>query len=383
MPGKTSSSPAFLIEFGVDTALKKLTVFLLSLSCLFVLCGCARKTTEVFVTLEPTAQDAADALQPISIAVNFSAEESRAMSNFSNGGLYYFAGGSLYGRLLSPDSDFLRMGAADLGSTAARSLDGDISPAYMLISGEYLYYVRYPNSDSAVSIARMRPDGTELTKLYEGKDCDFLQLHGGRLYFTDENHRFVSADLDGGNIQTVIDRAVYYPYFIGEDLILFQDDSDGQSLHLFSASGGYDIKLNDMISYSPVICGSFLYYLGAEGIDENTRLCRIDLGSIKISAEDGVSKYELGRDVEAGESDVYSFHTNGQTIYGANGASAALAEWANFNDGGYSALAERICHIDDGFSIGFRLNEDNKVREVFIRNHSSGSTTVLPTLPAL
>lgn len=363
--------------------MKKLTAFLLSLSFLFALCGCARKTTEVSVTLEPAAQDTAAAPQSIRITVDFSAEESRAMSNFSNGGLYYFAGATLYGRLLSPDSDFLRMGAADLGSAAARSLDGDISPAYMFISGEYLYYVRYPNSDSDVSIARMRPDGTELTELYEGKDCDFLQLHGGRLYFTDENHRFVSADMDGGSIQTVIDRAVYYPYFIGEDLILFQDDSDGQSLHLFSVSGGYDIKLNDMISYSPVICGSFLYYLGAEGPDENTRLCRIDIGSIEISVEDGVSEYELGRDVETGESDVYSFHTDGQTICGANGASAALAEWADFTDGGYSALTERICHIGDGFSIGFRLNEDDKVREVLIRDHSSGSATVLPTLPAL
>ncbi len=315
----------------------------------------------------------------ITLSFDFSNEQSRAMSNFVNGGLYYFSGGTLYGRFIPPDGDFLRMGAIDLGATEARILDEDISPAYMLTYDGYIYYVRYSNRDEGVSIAKIKTDGTELSLLYEGEDCDFLQTVGERLYFTDENHHFVSTEMGGSDIQTVIDREIYYPYFLDDDIIIFQDEADGESLHLLSLSGEYDIKLNDMASYSPVICGSHLYYLGK--VDENTelRMCRIDLADISI-VNDGTGSYTLGRDAEIGKYDVYSFYTDGQTMYGANGTTAPLTEWSDFTDDGYTELCERTCHIGDGFTVYYRLNPEEKVLEVFIRNQYSDSETILPVL---
>lgn len=315
----------------------------------------------------------------ITLSFDFNSEQSRAMSNFVNGGLYYFSGGTLYGRLIPPDGDFLRMGAIDLGATEARILDDDISPAYMLTYDGYIYYVRYSNRDESVSIAKIKPDGTELSLLYEGEDCDFLQTVGGRLYFTDENHCFVSTDMDGDDIQTVIDREVFYPYFLDDDIIIFQDEADGESLHLCSLSEEYDIKLNDMASYSPVICGNQIYYLGRVDAGSELHLCCIDLENISI-VDDGTGSYRLGRDAEIGKYDVYSFHTNGQTIYGANGTTAPLTEWSDFTDDGYTELYERMCHIGDGFTVCYRLNPDEKVLEVFIRNQYSDSETILPVL---
>lgn len=361
--------------------LKKAASFLLFLICLIALVGCSKKTTELSVTLEPVVKaSSSDAAQTITFNFDFNSEQSLAMSNFVNGGLYYFSGSTLYGRLLPSDGDYLRMGAVSLGDAEARPLDGDISPAYMFIYNEYLYYVRYPNDGGNVSIAKMRPDGTELTLLYEGKDCDFLQMVGERLYFTDESHRFVSTDTNGGDMRTVINREVYYPYFLDDNYIIFQDEADGESLHLFSLSGEYDIKLNDMSSYSPVICGSYLYYLGRMNESSNFRLYRIDLGDICINADSGTGSYVLEHDTEVGEYDVYSCLTDGQMIYGANGTTAPLANWASFTDGGYDELSERACYLGEDFTIGYRLNEEEKVLEVYIDNHSTDSVSSLPTL---
>lgn len=348
------------------------------------LTGCSKKTTELSVTFEPvTKASTSDAAHTITFRVDFSSEQSRAMSNFVNGGLYYFSGSTLYGRLLPSDGDYLRMGTVSFGDAEARPLDGDISPAYMFIIDEYLYYVRYPNDDGNVSIAKIRPDGTDLTLIYEGKDCDFLQIVGERLYFTDESHRFVSTDTNGGDMRTVINREVYYPYFLDDNYIVFQDESDGESLHLFSLAGEYDIKLNDMSSYSPVICGSYLYYLGRMNENSNFRLYRIDLGDVSINADSGAGSYALERNAEVGECDVYSFYTDGLMIYGANGSAAPLSDWAVFTDRGYDELSERTCYLGEDFTICYRLNEDEKVLEVYIKNYSVDSVSHLPKLTSI
>ena len=91
--------------------------------------------------------------------------------------------------------------------------------------------------------------------------------------------------MDGGDKTTVIDKAVFYPYFVAENMILYQDDKDGESLYMYDTAKKKDTKLTDMVSYQPLMNGDCLYfYTPAEGEDCNYT-CRLDLYSYSGKVE--------------------------------------------------------------------------------------------------
>lgn len=384
--------------------MKRAIAVLLAALCLLSLCACGKKTTEI--TLEPSPSDKAEAVVKDSPAVgeapaaeapaepesattfapviSLSTQESRDMSNFVNGGLYYVSD-RLYGRLFAVKGNYLRLSMIEIWddgnyiqSQNAVRLDDDISPSYMTRDGDFLYYVRYHNISNEMSLARINIDGSGIELLYNGSDVDFLQIHNDRLYFTDENNHFVSSDKNGNDIQVIIDKEVYYPYFINEEWVMYQDDDDSESLHLFSVNTGYDIKLNNMRSYTPTIVGSTLYYLGVVDDSEHYHICRIDLSDMEFEIQEGVTDYVLDREVEIGEGEVRTLFTDGETLYGSNNFTAPLSDWRSFYDDGYSYLSERIRFLYDGWSVNFDLNSRGNVTTVFLRGFSNGNISLIP-----
>ena len=380
--------------------MKKTAVLFLALICLLFLPACAgNKTTELSVQLE-TMSDISDAAEnsgeaadspdstpeipeTISLSFDFGPEQARAMSNFANGGLYC-VDEILYGRLCPISGNYLRLSAISINddgeyvhSGTPYFLDEDILPSYICSSVDTLYYVRKSNTNGALSIAGVNKNGGNPEILFEG-NCNYLQIRDGRLYFTNEDNYFVSTDLNGADMQVILSKEVFFPYFIDDDWILYQDDADNESLHLFSVSTSYDIKLNDMRSYTPVMTGSDLFYLGVPDGITNRRLCHMDLSDIELETADGITEYALDREVEIGEADVYDLFMDGEYIYGANNTVSPISDWKKFTDDGYSYLSERCNYLHDGLAICIQLNSNRDVKNIFLRKLTTENISMLP-----
>jgi len=125
-------------------------------------------------------------------------------------------------------------------------------------------------------IVKVKVGETKAETIYEGA-CDYLQIADGKIYFVDKDYRLCSMDLDGKNVETVIDKKdMYYTYVFSNGMVLYQDDPDNESLHVYDLNTGNDYKLNDEVSYNPIICGNYLYYTNQVSDTEYT-FNRIDL----------------------------------------------------------------------------------------------------------
>lgn len=191
---------------------------------------------------------------------DFSAEETAAMSNFMAYGRYYIEDDVIYG-LTHKESSNGGLGAIPFHMKGdfpefeeIKVLDGSGSANYLCKDGDYLYYTM-----NYESICRIKLDGSDQKTLYKGA-CDYLQIHDGRLYFADESYNFVSTDMEGKDLKTVVDKEIYYPYFICADWMIFQDDADDESLHLFNIADGTEVNITYIPSYNPILDGKYLYY---------------------------------------------------------------------------------------------------------------------------
>ena len=73
------------------------------------------------------------------------------------------------------------------------------------------------------------------------------------------------------------DKEVYYPYPVNEDWVIYQDDADGETLHLTYLPTGFDKKLQKDVHLPPVIDGSTLWYITGDGTNNN--LHKMDLSA--------------------------------------------------------------------------------------------------------
>lgn len=205
----------------------------------------------------------------------FTAEQTYAMSNFMMYGRYVVEDGVVYGLT----HDGYQQGA--LGATPFKMvgdfpefekvtiLDDRGSANYLTRAGDYLYYIL-----NGSEICRVMLDGSDRKTIYEGT-CDYLSIHDDKLYFTDESYHLVCTDMEGGNLTTVVNKAVYYPYFICNDWMVFQDDADNESLHLYNTANATEVNITNLPSYSPILDGSYLYF--TDSPDDGIYLNRVDI----------------------------------------------------------------------------------------------------------
>ncbi len=253
-------------------------------------------------------------------APDFDAEQTAAMSNFMSYGYYLIEDEVLYGLTHSQSLNgglgatpfHMKGDFPEFEETAI--LDGNGLATYLCKDGDTLYYIL--NSEK---VCRVNTDGSGAEVLYEGA-CDYLQLHEGRLYFVDENYCFVSTNLDGGDLTTVVNKEIYYPYFICSDWMIFQDDADDESLHLYNTTHGTELNITYVPSYNPILDGHYLYY--TDSSDEGYFLCRIDMSDPDTFLFDG-SELPLR---ESG------FMIDDKFFYTTNGNSVAKEDWKKLTD---------------------------------------------------
>lgn len=290
--------------------------------------------------------------------VRFTPEQARDMSNFMLLGRYAILDGKLYGyyserasdrRLICYDYDPTQPKESRL--TGFQQLDEGGTPCYLQTANGYLYYVCM--SDNGNTLRRIGMDGSDKTVLYD-KECDYLQICGDTMYFTDENHHLVSADLDGQNVTTLIDKEVYYSYCLGDGWFLYQDDADGESLHIANVQYGYDQRLSEDKVYGCVLEGAYLYYVDVYDY-ENYRghLTRLNLDTLETEVSETVMHTSF-------------LISDGRIWSGSYGISEETENWMRLEDGNEDGTGYQIRYIDEDTRICWYINEENYIEQYAI-----------------
>ncbi len=305
-------------------------------------------------------------------------EDTLSMSSYMLQGAYIDFDGYLYGSVLDQNAqfhfgrltviyldDYVEMGQPEL-------LD-DEYPLYICTDGERIYYV------TATGIKSMLPDGKDIQVIYEGV-ADFMQMKDGRLYFTDSENKYVSTDLEGGSLETVIDRQVAYPYFFLEDWIIFQDIEDNESLYLRNESTGHEIKLNDEPSYTPIIGKTDVYYESPREDGDGNQLSKLN---INIAAKGCYTDEVTGIIRAAAIADKANNHMGERfalgsyKIFGSNGSDTTLGKWSGLNDDQYSlGDVMKIQMIADAHRVEHQFDDEGNPVYVVLYTMKEKSQTI-------
>jgi len=294
----------------------------------------------------------------VTYAPDFDGQQTAAMSTFMCLGWYLVEDGVLYG-LTHSQSPNGGLGATpfymkgDFPEFEETVLLDEGFANYLCKDGDTLYYTL-----DYEKICRINTDGSNAEVLYEGA-CDYLQIHDGRLYFTDENYCFVSTDMDGGDLQTVVDKEIYYPYFICSDWMVFQDDADDQSLHFYNTTHGTELNITYVPSYSPILDGHYLYYT-APG-EDGYYLCRIDMSDPDTFLFDG-SELPLR---ESG------YMIDDECFYTTNGIHVAKADWKELSD--TSDVTEEIdVYASEDYTIHHEFDSQGYISAKYLMSKEKG-----------
>lgn len=293
----------------------------------------------------------------------FTAEQTRAMSNFIMYGRYWVEDDVIYGLTHSAGlqgalaaTPFYMKGDFPQFKEA-KILDDRGAATYLNKVGDVLYYVM-----NGEEICRINADGSGLKTLYKGT-CDYMQIHNDRIYFTDENYHFVSTDMEGKDLKKVVDKEIYYPYFISSDWIVFQDDADSESLHLYNTTFGEEVNITYVKSFSPIMNGKYLYYIDAS--DGDNYLCRIDMSD--------PDKFLCERSEKTLSFTDYVI--DGEDIYFANDTCVSLEKWQDveLTD---EVFEEMEVYLSEDYNIYHKYDADALIiGKYLISNTESGATS--------
>lgn len=247
------------------------------------------------------------------------------MSNFMDAGAALVADGKLYGAYGGAE---YRKGAfcmADLKAGDPPSIKNEV----VIQENCYVNYLCYHegavygtlNLEKIVKVV----DGNMET-IYEGL-CDYMQIANGKIYFSGDDYKFYSINMDGSNKTVVVDKKdMYYPYVLPNDMIIYQNDPDNESLHVYNMKTKKDFKLNNEVSYNPIIHGDYVYYF-VPADDGNYKFKRLDLYTGEIESAPGVTESAL------------FLIENGNIVHSIPGnPSFSVDDWDKFGESGYSGL---------------------------------------------
>ena len=146
-------------------------------------------------------------------------------------------------------------------------------------------------------------DGTELVKVRSsGEDAKVIisnhegsiQIVDNYIYYTtpetytadysavtEDSCHLYRCDLNGEAVEAIIESPVYY-FSVFEDYILYQDDKDGMTLHIYKMSSRVDMQINQHRSFWPIYDGNYIYYLTDSTSPENGqyKLWRLSLDGL-------------------------------------------------------------------------------------------------------
>lgn len=310
--------------------------------------------------------------KPVSSGVYYSPEDTRSMSNYMLGGRFVHDGKVLYGSRHDENGDayLSRMkftaGSGGMYVRESEAIETGLDARYLYLSDEYLFYLRTDSVTEKTSIIRYAL-GEELPEkrkvLYSGT-CDYFFMRGDTLYFTDGDNHLMSMDTDGGSLkQLVSDKEIFFPYLISDELLLFQDDADGETLHIRHLPTSSELRLTDERTYEYVLSGTDLYWSGvSDEFDDflymRSRLRRSDLSEV-LSGEGFPAN--AGGEIRTMKSELYkgtAFSINGSHINGSNFKTVPLDSWYTLSDNQYETGFTAACqYVSDSFEIFYDYDD--------------------------
>ena len=163
-------------------------------------------------------------------------------------------------------------------------------------------------------------------------------------------------------MQTVVNKEIYYPYFICSDWMIFQDDADDESLHLYNTTHGTELNITYVPSHNPVLDGHYLYY--TDMLEEEYYLCRIDMSDPDTFLFEG-SELPLR---ESG------FMIDDEFIYATNNNSLAKEDWKKLTDA--SGITEEIeMYVSEDYTVYHYLDSEGIItgKYVMSKERNGGS----------
>ena len=316
------------------------------------------------------------------LTVSFSEEETRSMSRYMLQGRYWSDGSALFGMAFDKNSSLpdLICTAVDLTDALPSLspytvLDRHVNATFLTPVSDSIFYIRHDRDADSSSLARLNLESLTVEILTGNiPSLSYLSFHNNRLYFTGENHHYYSSALDGSDINPILEKEVYYPYFLSDDWLLYQDSADNESFHLFRLSDGADVSLTSVPSFHPVISGSMLYFLTQQE-DDLLHLSRIDF-SKPSSSPDTLYDLEVSPLPSSGE-----FFISGNTLYGCNQLKTDLPRWKQFSDYTPDALPSfRTFYADNSFLISIEMDDyqGGNIRSIYLQDILTGKEAVFP-----
>ena len=316
------------------------------------------------------------------LTVSFSEEETRVMSRYMLQGRYWSDGSALFGMAFDKNSSLpnLICTSVDLsGALPSLSphtvLDRHVNATFLTSVPGGLVFIRHDRDADTSSLARLNLQSLTVEILTDNiPSLSNLSFHNNRLYFTGENHHYYSSALDGSDITPILEKEVYYPYFLSDDWLLYQDSADNESFHLFRLSDGADVSLTSVPSFHPVISGSMLYFLTQQE-DNLLHLSRINF-SKPSSSPDTLYDLEVSLLPSSGE-----FFISGNTLYGCNQLKTDLPRWKQFSDYVADDLPSfRTFYADNSFLVSIEMDDyqGGNIRSIYLQNILTGKEAVFP-----
>ena len=316
------------------------------------------------------------------LSVSFSEEETRVMSRYMLQGRYWSDGSALFGMAFDKNSSLpnLICTSVDLsGALPSLSpytvLDRHVNATFLTPVPGGLVFIRHDRDADTSSLARLNLESLTVEILTDNiPSLSNLSFHNNHLYFTGENHHYYSSALDGSDITPILEKEVYYPYFLSDDWLLYQDCADNESFHLFRLSDGADVSLTSVPSFHPVISGSMLYFLTQQE-DNLLHLSRINF-SKPSSSPDTLYDLEVSPLPSSGE-----FFISGNTLYGCNHLKTDLPHWKQFSDYVADDLPSfRTFYADNSFLISIEMDDyqGGNIRSIYLQNILTGKEAVFP-----
>lgn len=236
------------------------------LICATIMClgsACGKKEPEKAKPAETQTEE----VQPLDFlgGKEFSAEETRKMSNYMNYGKYIFHGSWFYGVSFVKHEQALTKKKTD--GTEKTVLNNDI-PSFINFVDEWVYFLATDHDKGNDSIKKTRLSGDGDTTIVKADDMDInsVLIYNNTLYYSKVNKeeakssgKLCCCDLDGKNQKTILEKPVFFPYIVNDN-ILYQDLKDGDKLHICNIDGENDRVLIDKHVFRYVINGKKIYY---------------------------------------------------------------------------------------------------------------------------
>ena len=312
----------------------------------------------------------------LTFGLRYEKEDTTDLVNFMLGGQYVINDNILYGKFFD-----LKQGGENtlFASSGTDGKDYQViakggQAKYLSVFDGYIYYKWVPSNGSVESICRVPIEGGNPEELRQGP-CDYVQVRFGVIFFNDEQNRFCSMSLEGKNETVRIDKKVFMPYVIERGWVIFQDDADGERLHIARLNGSYDRPITDKRSYGWIIKGRYLFYTGTTDETDIARhkckLYRIYIGNLEMLEEVSVQEGngELGD----------MFALNSWMICGGDAQSKQLKEWKDLANTLYEGkyYENSLMYLSDRYMITGQINELFAFKGITLKDLKNDTTVDL------